>query len=318
MGTAMGTVFAANKYKVVFWDIESEVLVGINRKHRNPRSLSNVKLDAAISGEGDIEKAVANADVLVFSVASRAVREVAEGVRDSLARNCVIISVSKGIEAGSLKTIHDVIRDVLGARFNHQITVFSGPTLASGIAGHSPTAAMLASEKSNAYSRRAYEALSCKWLRIYETRDVIGVSLAGVAKNALAVAAGMMVGFEMSMNTYGWVMVEGFREIARLVWKMGGQEQTMYGLAGFGDAITTWTAEESRNRTFGAYLGKGKTVTRAREAVGQTVEGIDAIESLYKLALKEKLNLPVLKALYEIVSLKKKADKVFNEMIQGL
>ena len=52
--------------------------------------------------------------------------------------------------------------------------------------------------------------------------------------------------------------------------------------------------------------------------VGQTVEGSSAIDALHRIALREKLNLPVLKSLHEIVHEKKKTSKVFEELIRNL
>ncbi|MBI1961372.1 MAG: NAD(P)H-dependent glycerol-3-phosphate dehydrogenase, partial [Parcubacteria group bacterium] len=248
MGTALATVLAENKYQVTLWDIEKEVVQGIARFHKNPRSLSELTLDGAIKAEADLVKAVSSRDVAVMAVASGAVREVAARISSVLARNCCVVCVSKGLEAQTFKTMHQVILEQLGAAFRYQVATLSGPTFAHEIANKVPTAATLASERSNEYSKRATSAFSNDWFRIYETRDVAGVSLCGVAKNALAVASGIMVGLGYGFNTYAWVLTEGFRELSRLIWKQGGAEQTMYGLAGFGDAIATCFSEQSRNR----------------------------------------------------------------------
>jgi len=315
---ALGVVLAENKYSVVFWDIDQKVIAGINEKHKNPRSLPDVKLDKSVSAEPDILRAVFGADMVVFAVASGAVREVALRAKDALARNCVIITIAKGLEEGTLKTMVQVLRDALGARFDHQIAALSGPTLAPELANKKPTAAMLASAKSNAYIKRAVDAFSNDWFRIYETRDVVGVELAGVVKHAIAIASGITVGLGYADNTRAWILTEGFREMARLIWKLGGQEETVYGLSGLGDALGTSLAAESRNVEFGTLLGKGKTVAKAREIVGQTVEGITAVDSLYKLSVKEKLNLPLLRSTHEVVTSRKKVKQVFEDLIRNM
>jgi len=318
IGTALAMVLAENKFKVTLWDIEQEVVDGINRFHKNPRSLTEVTLDTSIKAEAHIDKAVAGRDLVVIAVASDAVRDVASSLSGSLARNCVVISVAKGLEETTFKTMSEVIYEQLGGNFRYQIITLSGPTLAHEIAQKKPTAAMLASERSNEYSKRALAAFSNHWFRVYETRDVIGVSLGAVAKNALAVGAGIMNGLAYGSNTYAWVLTEGFRELSRLIWMLGGTEETVYGIAAFGDTIATCFSETSRNREFGELLGKGKTVSMALQKVGETVEGIAAIESLHQLALKERLNLPVLVALNEVVVQRKKADKVFSELLHNL
>ena len=208
MGTALATVLAENKYKVTLWDIEREVCDGINRFHKNPRSLSELALDSAIKAEADLVKAVSSRDLAVVAVASSAVREVATRIAGALARNCCVVCVSKGLEAQTFKTMHQVILEQLGAAFRYQAATLSGPTFAHEITGKMPTAAMLASERSNEYSKRAVSAFSNSWFRMYETRDVAGVSLCGVAKNALAVASGIMAGMGYGYNTYAWSQLD--------------------------------------------------------------------------------------------------------------
>lgn len=318
MGTALATVLAENKYKVMMWDIEREVTDGIARFHKNPRSLNEVTLDSAIKADHDLSRAAANRDVVVIAVASGAVREVASKIASMLSRNSIVVCVSKGLEPGSFKTMPEVLLEELGGAFRYHITLLSGPTFAAELADRRPTAAMLASERSNEYSKRALEAFSNSWFKVSETRDLSGVALSGVAKNALAVGSGIMTGLGYGFDTYAWILTEGFRELSRLIWKLGGSQETVYGLAGFGDAIGTCLSPESRNRAFGELLGNGKTITAALSKVGETVEGLPAIEALHRIAVKERLKLPILAALYDVAIERKKADKVFRELVQSL
>lgn len=316
MGTAMGVVLSSNKYQVMFWDVDKAVVEGINNKRRNPRSLPHIMLDKTVRAEADITKAVWGAEMIVVALSSSAVRQAMSSIHDVLTRNCVIVSVVKGLESVGLKTTTEVLSETLPGVFSAQVMAFSGPTLARELAEKKPCAAMLASPKANGFVKRAREALATPWLHIYETRDVIGVQLAAVAKNALAVMFGIMDGLEFGSNARGWLLAEGFREMSRLIWKLGGQEDTVYGLAGFGDMLATALSEESRNRQFGELVGRGRTVSQSLSAVNQTVEGAGAIESLYQLSEREKLHLPILTALYEVVGNRKKADKVFGELMR--
>jgi len=318
IGMAIATVLSENKYKVCFWDIDKDVVNSINLTHKNPRSMQNVVLDKSIKAFVDIKKASMNADLAVFAVPSFAVRDVAKQIFDSIPRNCVIACFSKGLEKEIFKTMEQVIREELGGQFADQISVVSGPMLAHDIIKKSPTAGMLASRKSNAYSKRSLEAFQNKWFKLVETRDVEGVCFSAVAKHLMAVTTGILFGLGYSSNTNAWVLTELFRETSRLVWKLGGKEETIYSLAGFGDMIGTSFSDTSRNRRFGELLGDGKTVTKALSVIKETVEGIDAVESLAILSKKEKLKLPVLEALYQVVCEKKNTEKIFKEMISNL
>ena len=313
---AMAVVLSETGHKVVFWDIDQAVLDGINKKHLNPRSLSHIKLEKNVSAEADLQKAVFGAEIVIIALSSRAVREVALKLKDLLARNCLIVSASKGLEAGSGAVMTEVIYQSLGG-FRDQIFSLSGPTLAGELAVKKPTAAVLASPKANTYSKRAIDALETSWFHITDTRDVKGVQIAAVAKHAIAILFGMVDGLGYGANAKGWLLMEALRDMARLVWKNGGQENTVYGLAGLGDALATSLSLESRNRMFGELLGKGKTASKALSIINQTVEGAEAVEALYKLSQKEKLNLPTLQALYEIVNLKKDAKSVVDSLLNN-
>ena len=316
MGTALSTILTSNGYQVCFWDIDENVVEGIKAKHRNPRSFPEIRLGDSVSAESDITKAVFGADLVILSVASLAMREVCLKLRNALARNCVVVNIAKGLEAGSLKTMPEVISEVLSPTFRDQIIAISGPTLAEEVAHKIPTAAMMASQRDNAYSKRVKDALTCEWFKLYETRDVVGVALCGVVKHALAIISGISDGLKYGDNTRAWLLSEGFREVSRLIWKIGGQEETMYGLAGLGDALATCFSPDSRNHQFGKLLGQGKSVTKALALIKETVEGAPAVEALHKLALCERLNLPLLQALYEIIVLKKSAAKVFVNFVR--
>ena len=111
---------------------------------------------------------------------------------------------------------------------------------------------------------------------------------------------------------------EAFRDAARLIWKLGGTQETVYGLAGLGDTFASAFSPLGRNRQFGELLGQGNTIAKAQSVVKDTVEGITAVDCLHKLALREKLRLPVLQAAYDVVVGKEKSGKVFEELLKNL
>lgn len=318
MGMALGVVLGDNGFRVVYWDVEDRVVESINNIHQNPRSLPDIKMDKKIRAQKNIQKAVFGADMVVFAVASPYVREVALQVKIALSDSCVIVVVAKGLEGPSFKTMFDVLREALGGSFHNRIAVLSGPTLAAEVAKRQPTSAMIASAKDNPYSKRAVRAFGNDWFRVYETRDVIGVEMAGVGKHIMSIASGLVAGLGYGENTKAWILTEAFREISRLIWKKGGQQETVYGLAGLGDTIVSAFSPAGRNRQFGELLGQGNTVQKAQSAVKETVEGINAVDSLYKMALSEKMRLPILQAVQEVVVDKQKAKNVFEDLLKNL
>src|SRR3989338_7128064 len=182
MGMAIGVILGDSNSKITYWDIESEVADAIHNIHQNPRSMPNLKMPKGVKGEKNIAKAVMDADMVVFSMASPFVRQAGLQIKNHLPANCVVVVAAKGLERESNMTMAQVLSETLGGNFHDRIVVLSGPTLAPELAKRQPAASMMASLKDNPYSKRAVSAFSNDWFRVYESRDVTGVELAGVGK----------------------------------------------------------------------------------------------------------------------------------------
>ena len=145
-----------------------------------------------------------------------------------------------------------------------RFAVLSGPSFAAELALGVPTAAVIASAD-DGFARALQETLSTRQLRLYTSRDVAGVELAGAAKNVIAIAAGVVSGLGFGHNTLAALITRGLHEMTRLGVAYGGQPQTFSGLAGLGDLVLTCTGEASRNRRAGLALAKGEPLGRDRE-----------------------------------------------------
>lgn len=315
---AMAVILLEQDYKLTFWDIDKKVVDGISGAAANPRNFPEIIMPKHTRALPEIGEAVFGADLVVFSVASPYLRQTALSARLALSRNVAIVTVAKGLEQNSLKTMVEVLEESLGGNYHDHIAAFSGPTLAAEVVQKKPLAAVIASRRDNSYSQRAIRAFSNNWCKIYETRDVLGVEIAGVAKHLTAMVSGIAQGLGWGENSRAWILSEAFRDAGRLVWKLGGTQETVYGLAGLGDTFASAFSPLGRNRQFGELLGQGNTVAKAQASAGDTVEGITAVDCLHKLALREKLRLPVLQAAYDAVVGKEKAGKVFEELLKNL
>ena len=111
--------------------------------------------------------------------------------------------------------------------------------------------------------------------RVYTNHDVVGCELGGVLKNIIAIAAGMGDGQGAGDNTRSAVITRGLAEITRLGVAMGGEPQTFSGLAGMGDLVATCTSPQSRNRSVGFELGRGRII-RIIDEMFMVAEGVKA------------------------------------------
>ena len=111
-----------------------------------------------------------------------------------------------------------------------------------------------------------------------QSSDPIGVELAGVAKNAAALAAGATEA--VGLNAAGAAAGHIFQEVWRYAERQGARPESMIGLAGTGDLVGTALAPQSRNRRAGELLAQGVPAAEIPDRIGQAVEALDVVPLL--------------------------------------
>jgi len=124
-------------------------------------------------------------------------------------------------------------------------------------------------ERSNEVAKRAQQAFSCGYFRVYSHTDVVGVELGGALKNVIALATGILEGLGLGHNPRAALITRGLAEMTRLGLAMGGDAMTFSGLAGIGDLIATCSSRQSRNNSVGLQLGQGGKIEDVLAAVGR-------------------------------------------------
>ena len=140
-----------------------------------------------------------------------------------------------------------------------------------------------------------------KNMRIYTSTDVKGLELGGALKNIIAFCAGVAAGIGLGDNSFAALITRGLGEISRLGVKLGGKQETFYGLSGLGDLIVTCLSEHSRNRRAGKLIGQGKTLEETRKEVGMVIESIDNIDVAYELGKRNNIYMPIIETVYDVI-----------------
>ena len=180
------------------------------------------------------------------------------------------------------------------------IGVLRGPNLAKEIMQGMPSGTVIASENEQVINL-TQTVLSSEKLRVYTNKDRNGVELGGTLKNIYAVATGLVAALGYGANTQSLIMTRGIAEISRYSISMGADPMTFVGLAGVGDLIATCSSPLSRNYRVGYQIGQGKTLDEIIKNLGEVAEGVNTIKSTYKRVQEEKLYMPMVVALYEIL-----------------
>ena len=183
--------------------------------------------------------------MVVVSIPSNGVRALMEQIRGFLTLNATIISLVKGLEAGSLQTMTEVIATA-GAIHPSRIVAISGPNLSVEIARHEPTGAAVAGQDSWRAGLVA-SRIHTHYFRPYVAEDIVGVEIGGVVKNIIAMAVGAAEGLGLGVNSRSFLITRGLAEMVRLGVAMGAKSETFLGLAGLGDLVATCSSSSSRN-----------------------------------------------------------------------
>ena len=302
-GTALARMLAVNGHNVTMWSALPQELIELKntRKHKN---LPGCTLPESIAYTPDIHEICQGRDILLFAVPSPYVRTTARACLPHLAPFQVIVDVAKGIEAGSLMTMSQVIQSEVDSQPGLQgvrVVALSGPTHAEEVALDLPTA-IVASSEDMAAAEKAQDIFMNPNFRVYTNNDVIGVELGGAVKNIIALGCGIACGLGYGDNARAALITRGAAEISRLAPVCGGSAGTIAGLAGIGDLIVTCTSVHSRNFRAGVLMGQGKTSEQAVAEVGMVVEGLNALPGVKALAAKYHVELPIVNMVDAIVS----------------
>ncbi|MBI4545425.1 MAG: NAD(P)H-dependent glycerol-3-phosphate dehydrogenase, partial [Gemmatimonadetes bacterium] len=198
-GTTLANLLARKGHDVALWAYEPDVAEAIARTHENPRYLVGIRLEERLRATAELEAATAGAEVVVSVSPSQHVRQVMARVAGGLSPEALVVSASKGIETATLKTMAEVLEDVLPRPLATQACFLSGPSFAVEVAREQPTAVAVASRVESA-ARRAQQLFQTDYFRVYTNPDVRGVELGGALKNVIALASGMAVGLGLGHN----------------------------------------------------------------------------------------------------------------------
>ncbi len=309
-GTALSQVLCDNGHDTWLWSHNPGKAAEMEQTRENPL-LKGVKLPDALHITGDLD-CLQGADLVVCAAPSFAVRETGRKIAPYLTEKTVLVSVSKGIERDTNLRMSQVLQEE--TKNICKVVALSGPSHAEEVGIRLPTGCVSACPD-RAAARFVQDAFMNDYFRIYTSYDIIGVELSGAMKNVVALSCGICAGLGFQDNTKALLMTRAMAELTRLGEQLGGTRRTFGGLAGMGDLIVTCTSMHSRNNRAGILIGHGKTVEEAMKEVGAVVEGYYAAESIYQLAEKEGVELPICNCAYEVLYQGKDARSVVSELM---
>lgn len=293
-GTALARMLATRGHEVLLWDFFPETIETLNRTRVNERYLPDIPLPAGLRGEADSTKAVAGAELVVVASVSKGFRNVTRCLGSF---NGIVVSVTKGIEFESGKTMTDILSETAPRA---RVVAMSGPTLAMEVAKGIPTA-IVAASADTAAAEIVQSLFHSPAFRVYTSTDVHGVELGGALKNVIAIGAGVCDGLGFGDNSKAALVTRAVSEMRRLGVACGARADTFNGLSGLGDLMVTCFSKLSRNRGFGERLGKGEKAKAIVASMTAVAEGYPTARSAHELAKRKQVVTPVMDEVFAML-----------------
>src|SRR5262245_27413844 len=314
-GTALAKLLADKGERVTLWCHSFDSFRELRDDRENRSYLPGIALPAHIEMTQSLDETIHAKFLVVCAVPSHAVRGVFSPVAGKIPPRAVLLCGTKGLEEGSLKTMGELLLDILGHERKKDLAFLSGPTFASEVARQLPAAVTIAAYDEKA-AKSMQEIFSTPNFRVYTSQDVIGVQMGGVIKNVIAIAAGISDGLQLGHNARAALMTRGLAEMTRLAVRMGADPMTLAGLPGLGDLILTCAGDLSRNRKVGIQIAQGKSLAEISQETRMVAEGIRNTRSVYLLSRRLETEMPIVEQMHKVLYEGKQPAEAVRDLMQ--
>ncbi len=313
-GTALATLCAHNGYDVFLWCYEDAVVRDIEKNHINSMYLPEIKLHENIHASSSLENVLGCGTDWVFeAVPVKFLRTVLIQAKPYFTYDQTWIITSKGIELDTHQLPSQIIDDIFGVRVKK--VVVAGPSFSYDLAQKEMTAVTVAAKECT-LANKVQKLLANSYFRPYVSLDIIGAQLGGALKNVITLGIGMMDGAGCTDNAKAFFFTRGLHEMVQLAQSLGAHEKTLYGLSGIGDLVLTSMGTRSRNLEVGKRLGRGQSLDAILQETGYIPEGINTVQTLHQMILKQDLDLPVVQGIYDAIFSRKNLPDILQMLME--
>jgi glycerol-3-phosphate dehydrogenase (NAD(P)+) len=311
-GTALSAHLSLAGHQVRLWARDPRLASDIQLRRENAIYLPGLSMPPSVTATSDLREALDGSELIVVAVPSHGVRRVMEAARPHLPSGATIVSTTKGLEAGTLLRMSELLSEAVGG--DVPIAVLSGPSFASEVGKGLPTAVVVAAPDAATVALVQGEFRG-RYLRLYGSEDVVGVEIGGALKNVIAIAAGVVEGMGLGPNAQAALVTRGLAEITRLASALGGRRDTLAGLAGLGDLVLTCTGALSRNRHVGIELAQGRRLDEIVGTMKMVAEGVRTTQAALDLGLRHGVELPIAAQIADVLAGRKDARTALKDLM---
>jgi glycerol-3-phosphate dehydrogenase (NAD(P)+) len=243
--------------------------------------------------------ALADTPLILVAVPSELVRTVARELGDAVNGAHVIVHGVRGLSGEELATVSDVLRDETPAR---RLGALGGPVQARELSVGRPSALVVGSEFADV-RRAVKQALAGPWLQVHATADLRGLEWASALVGCLSIGVGYArERVDIAPGLLAALVSRAVDEAAAIAVAAGADARTLYGLAGYGDLLSSMVLDDRPEVRVGRALARGASIAEARRDAELRVEAVDLVPRIARFARARGAPTAIFDALAEILA----------------
>lgn len=311
--TALAKLFLNNCNEINWFMRKQEDVDFFNTYHNNPRYLSSVEFDTSkINFYTDVKACFKNSDIIVLAVPSAFLFDTISSLDEKDFEGKIFFSAIKGIVPQHNLIVGEYLNKLFKVPLSN-IGVITGPCHAEEVALEKLSYLTIASQNTE-NAQLISNLLNCRYLNSTVSDDIYGTEYSAVLKNVIAVAGGICHALGYGDNYLAVLVSNAIQEIKRFVDAVHPIDRDIKASAYLGDLIVTAYSQFSRNRMFGTMLGKGYSVKQAQLEMNMIAEGYYAVKCVYEINKQYGVDMPITKAVYNIIYEKKDPRKEIEHL----
>ena len=311
-GTVLANLAASNGFNVSLWVRDSDQALRINSEGANTSYHPELKLSENIVASDNLNEVLDNAEIIFIATPSIIFEKIVDRISEFIDPDSYIISCTKGILDDPYRSLSEII----SIKLANKIGVLSGPNLAKEIAENKLAGTVIASPDKDLLVT-VKSVLSSKHFKIYSSKDMHGVELAGALKNIYAIVCGMAESLEVGENAIGLILTRSMAEMSRFAVAKGANPITFLGLSGMGDLVATCMSNLSRNYQLGFNIGTGMSLLEAKNKVGQVAEGVRTLEIVRNESSRLNIKMPLVESMYNIIYKEASPESIIDDLLNN-
>ena len=311
-GTVLANLAASNGFNVSLWVRDSDQALRINSEGANTSYHPELKLSENIVASDNLNEVLENAEIIFIATPSIIFEKIVDRISEFIDPDSYIISCTKGVLDDPYRSLSEII----SIKLANKIGVLSGPNLAKEIAENKLAGTVIASPDEDLLIA-VKSVLSSKHFKIYSSKDMHGVELAGALKNIYAIVCGMAESLEVGENAIGLILTRSMAEMSRFAVAKGANPITFLGLSGMGDLVATCMSNLSRNYQLGFNIGSGMTLLEAKNKVGQVAEGLRTLEIVRNESSRLDIKMPLVESMYNIIYKEALPESIIDDLLNN-